>query len=64
MSHQDEPVVLSDPEIELSRQLSEHSVVLAMIAGQKYQHVRLALNDLLLAAACLVLLMLVMGFMP
>ena len=46
---------------ELSRQLSEHSVVLAMIAGQKYQHVRLALNDLLLAAASLVLLTLVMG---
>lgn len=49
---------------QLSSQLSEHSVVLAMIAGQKYQHVRLALNDLLLAAACLVLLMLVMGFAP
>ena len=48
---------------ELSRQLSEHSVVLAMIAGQKYQHVRLALNDLLLAAACLVLLTLVMGLL-
>ncbi|MDQ2913075.1 MAG: hypothetical protein M3T56_07445 [Chloroflexota bacterium] len=47
---------------ELSRQLSEHSVVLAMIAGQKYQHVRLALNDLLLAAACLVLLTLEIGF--
>jgi hypothetical protein len=47
---------------ELSRQLSEHSVVLAMIAGQKYQHVRLALNDLLLAAACLVLLTLEVGF--
>jgi hypothetical protein len=47
---------------ELSRQLSEDSVVLAMIAGQKYQHVRLALNDLLLAAACLVLLMLGIGF--
>jgi hypothetical protein len=46
---------------ELTRQLSEHSVVLAMIAGQKYQHVRLALNDLLLAAASLVLLTLVMG---
>jgi hypothetical protein len=47
---------------ELSVQLSEHSVVLAMIAGQKYQHVRLALNDLLLAAACLVLLTLEIGF--
>jgi hypothetical protein len=47
---------------ELSLQLSEHSVVLAMIAGQKYQHVRLALNDLLLAAACLVLLTLEIGF--
>ena len=46
---------------ELSLQLSEHSVVLAMIAGQKYQHVRLALNDLLLAAACLVLLTLEIG---
>jgi hypothetical protein len=47
---------------ELTRQLSEHSVVLAMIAGQKYQHVRLALNDLLLAAACLVILTLQIGF--
>ena len=47
---------------ELSIQLSEHSVVLAMIAGQKYQHVRLALNDLLLAAACLVLLTLEIAF--
>jgi hypothetical protein len=47
---------------ELSRQLSEHSVILAMIAGQKYQHVRFALNDLLLAAACLVLLTLQIGF--
>jgi hypothetical protein len=47
---------------ELSVQLSEHSVVLAMIAGQKYQHVRFALNDLLLAAACLVLLTLEIGF--
>jgi hypothetical protein len=53
--------VLGKTPSELSRQLSEHSVVLAMIAGQKYQHVRLALNDLLLAAACLVLLTLVMG---
>jgi hypothetical protein len=48
--------VLGKTPTELSQQLSEHSVVLAMIAGQKYQHVRLALNDLLLAAACLVLL--------
>lgn len=47
---------------ELSQQLSEHSVVLAMIAGQKYQHVRLALNDLLLAAVCLVLVMLELVF--
>ena len=46
---------------ELSQQLSEHSVVLAMIAGQKYQHVRLALNDLLLAAGSLVLLTLLIG---
>jgi hypothetical protein len=49
---------------ELSRQLSEHSVVLAMIAEQKFQHVRFALNNLLLAAACLVLLMLEIGFNP
>ena len=49
---------------ELGLQLSEHSVVLAMIAGQKYQHVRLALNNLLLAAACLVLLTLLIGFAP
>lgn len=49
---------------ELSTQLSEHSVVLAMIAGQKYQHVRLALNNLLLAAASLVLLTVVLGFAP
>jgi hypothetical protein len=49
---------------ELSVQLSEHSVVLAMIAGQKYQHVRLALNNLLLAAGCLVLLTLLIGFGP
>jgi hypothetical protein len=49
---------------ELSLQLSEHSVVLAMIAGQKYQHVRLALNNLLLAAGCLVLLTLLIGFGP
>ena len=49
---------------ELSQQLSEHSVVLAMIAGQKYQHVRLALNDLLLAAGCLVLLTLLIGLGP
>jgi hypothetical protein len=54
--------VLGKTPDELSRQLSEHSVVLAMIAGQKYQHVRLALNDLLLAAACLVLLTLEIGF--
>jgi hypothetical protein len=49
---------------ELAQQLSEHSVVLAMIAGQKYQHVRLALNNLLWAAASLVLLTLVIGFAP
>jgi hypothetical protein len=54
--------VLGRTPADLSRQLSEHSVVLALIAGQKYQHVRLALNDLLLAAACLVLLMLDIGF--
>jgi hypothetical protein len=53
--------VLGNTPSELSRQLSEHSVVLALIAGQKYQHVRLALNDLLLAAACLVALMLLRG---
>jgi hypothetical protein len=53
--------VLGKSPEELSRELSEHSVVLAMIAGQKYQHVRLALNDLLLAAACLVLLTLEIG---
>ena len=49
---------------ELTLQLSEHSVVLAMIAGQKYQHVRLALNNLLLAAGCLLLLTLLFGFAP
>ena len=49
---------------ELALQLSEHSVVLAMIAGQKYQHVRLALNHLLWAAASLVVLTLVIGFAP
>jgi hypothetical protein len=49
---------------ELTLQLSEHSVVLAMIAGQKYQHVRLALNNLLLAAACLLLLTLLIAFAP
>jgi hypothetical protein len=54
--------VLGSSPAELSRQLSEHSVVLALIAGQKYQHVRLALNDLMLAAVCLVLLMLGIGF--
>lgn len=54
--------VLGKTPDELTRQLSEHSVVLAMIAGQKYQHVRLALNDLLLAAACLVILTLAIGF--
>ena len=54
--------VLGKTPAELNRQLSEHSVVLALIAGQKYQHVRLALNDLLLAAVCLVLLMLAIGF--
>jgi hypothetical protein len=54
--------VLGKTPAELTQQLSEHSVVLALIAGQKYQHVRLALNDLLLAAACLVLLMLEIGF--
>jgi hypothetical protein len=54
--------VLGKTPDELCRQLSEDSVVLAMIAGQKYEHVRLALNDLLLAAACLVLLMLGTGF--
>jgi hypothetical protein len=56
--------VLSKTPGELSRQLSEHSVVLAMIAEQKFQHVRFALNHLLLAAACLVLLMLEIGFNP
>ena len=56
--------VLGKPPGELSQQLSEHSVVLAMIAGQKYQHVRLALNDLLLAAGCLVLLTLLIGLGP
>jgi len=54
--------VLGKTPAELSQQLSEHSVVLALIAGQKYQHVRLALNDLLLAALCLVLLMVEVGF--
>lgn len=56
--------VLGKSPRELSQQLSEHSVVLAMIAGQKYQHVRLALNDLLLAAGCLVLLTLLIGLSP
>jgi hypothetical protein len=42
---------------ELTDQLSQHSVVLALIAGQKYQHVRLALNSLLLAAVSLIVLM-------
>ena len=50
--------VLGKTPTELSAQLSEHSVVLAMIVGQKYQHVRLAMNNLLLAATCLVVLML------
>jgi hypothetical protein len=54
--------VLGRTPADLSRQLSEHSVVLALIAGQKYQHVRLALNDLLFAAVCLVLLMVGSGF--
>jgi hypothetical protein len=54
--------VLGTTPVELTLQLSEHSVVLAMIAGQKYQHVRLALNNLLLAAGCLVLLTLLIGF--
>jgi hypothetical protein len=49
---------------ELGAQLSEHAVVLAMIAGQKYQHVRLALNDLLVAALCLVVLMLASAASP
>jgi len=53
--------VLGKTPTELSAQLSEHSVVLAMIAGQKYQHVRLAMNNLLLAATCLVVLMLELG---
>ena len=53
--------VLGKTPAELSAQLSEHSVVLAMIAGQKYQHVRLALNDLLLGALCLVGLMTVLS---
>jgi hypothetical protein len=49
---------------ELAAQLSEHSVALAMIAGQKYQHVRLALNDLLVAALCLVVLMVAFAVSP
>ena len=56
--------VLGTAPAELSQQLSEHSVVLAMIAGQKYQHVRLALNDLLLAAGSLVVLGLFIGAGP
>ena len=56
--------VLGTAPAELSQQLSEHSVVLAMIAGQKYQHVRLALNDLLLAAGSLVVLALLIGAGP
>jgi hypothetical protein len=53
--------VAGTPPTELIAQLSEHSVVLAMIAGQKYQHVRLALNNLLLAALSLVVLLLVVA---
>jgi hypothetical protein len=56
--------VLGKTPNELALQLSEHSVVLAMIAGQKCQHVRLALNHLLWAAASLVILTLVIGFAP
>ena len=54
--------VLGFTPAELTAQLSEHSVVLALIAGQKYQHVRLAMNNLLLAAFCLVLLVAVQAF--
>ncbi len=46
---------------ELTAQVLEHSVVLALIAGQKYQHVRLALNSLFLAALALVALMTLLG---
>jgi hypothetical protein len=47
--------------VELTAQLSAHSVTLAMIVDQKFQHVRFALNNLLLAAACLIVLMLEIG---
>ncbi|HEX9269330.1 MAG TPA: hypothetical protein VF998_05755 [Candidatus Limnocylindria bacterium] len=50
--------------VELTAQLSEHSVMLALIAGQKYQHVRFALNSLLLAALSLVLLMVLLRMSP
>ena len=46
---------------ELTAQLLEHAVMLALIAGQKYQHVRLALNSLFLAALALVALMTLLG---
>jgi len=54
--------VLGHTPTELTAQLSGHSVMLALIAGQKYEHVRLAMNNLLLAAFCLVLLVLVQAF--
>ncbi|MFN2520510.1 MAG: Pycsar system effector family protein [Candidatus Limnocylindria bacterium] len=46
---------------ELTEQLLGHAVMLALIAGQKYQHVRLALNSLFLAALALVALMTLLG---
>lgn len=49
---------------DLTRQLAEDSVALAVIAGQKYQHVRLALNSLFLAAISLILLMVSLGMGP
>lgn len=48
--------VLAASPAKLTTQLLGHASVLALLAGQKHRHARFALNDLLLAAVCFVLL--------
>jgi hypothetical protein len=48
----------------LTDQLLAHASVLALLAGQKHRHARFALNDLLLAVVCFVLLGLELAVLP
>ncbi|HEY7625308.1 MAG TPA: hypothetical protein VIA63_09810 [Candidatus Limnocylindria bacterium] len=48
----------------LTGQLLAHASVLALLAGQKHRHARFALNDLLLATICFLLLGIEVAILP